>query len=75
MMATIIRDSSNPYKVHYETYDIHNIANVEKKLPLEWIDTENNQMKEEYLEYARPLIIGELPPVMKNGLPVHLIRK
>ena len=75
MMATIIRDSSNPYKVHYETYDIHNIANVEKKLPLEWIDTDNNQMKEEYLEYARPLIIGELTPVMKNGLPVHLIRK
>lgn len=75
MMATIIRDSSNPYKVHYETYDIHNIANVEKKLPLEWIDNENHQMKEEYLEYARPLIIGELPPIMKNGLPVHLIRK
>lgn len=75
MMATIIRDSSNPYKVHYETYDIHNIANVEKKLPLEWIDNENHQMKEEYLNYARPLIIGELPPIMKNGLPVHLIRK
>ena len=75
MMATIIRDSSNPYKVHYETYDIHNIANVEKKLPLEWIDQENHQMKKEYLEYARPLIMGELLPIMKDGLPVHLIRK
>ena len=75
MMATIIRDSSNPYKVHYETFDIHNIANVEKKIPLEWIDTENNQMKDEFLEYARPLIIGELTPIFKDGLPSHLVRK
>lgn len=75
MMATIIRDSSNPYKTHCEVYDIHNIANVEKKIPVEWIDTENNQMKEEYLEYARPLIIGELTPIFKNGLPTHLVRK
>ena len=75
MMATIIRDSSNPYKVHYETFDIHNIANVEKKIPLEWIDIENNQMKDEFLEYARPLIIGELTPIFKDGLPQHLVRK
>ena len=75
MMATIIIDSSNPYKVHYETFDIHNIANVEKKIPLEWIDIENNQMKEEFLEYARPLIIGELTPIFKDGLPTHLVRK
>lgn len=75
MMATIIRDSSNPYQVHFETYDIHNIANVEKKVPLEWIDVENNQMKEEFLEYARPLIMGELTPIFKNGLPTHLVRK
>ena len=75
MMATIIRDSSNPYKVHYETFDIHNIANVEKKVPLEWIDIENNQMKDEFLEYARPLIIGELTPIFKDGLPTHLVRK
>lgn len=74
MMATIIRDSSNPYKTHCEVYDIHNIANVEKKIPVEWIDTENNQMKDEYLEYARPLIIGELTPIFKDGLPAHLVR-
>lgn len=75
MMATIIRDSSDPYKTHCELYDIHNIANVEKKVPLEWIDTENNQMKEEFLTYARPLIMGELTPIFKNGLPTHLVRK
>lgn len=74
-MATIIRDSSNPYSAHYETYDIHNIANVEKKIPLEWIDNENKTLTKEYLEYARPLIMGELTPIFKDGLPEHLVRK
>ena len=32
-------------------------------------------MKEEYLNYARPLIMGELNPIYKNGLPSHLVRK
>ena len=75
MMATIMRKNNNPYEVSYEVYDIHNIANVEKKVPFEWIDTENKQMKQEYLDYARPLIMGELTPIFENGLPKHIVRK
>ena len=74
-MATIIRKNNNPYEVSYEVYDIHNIANVEKKVPLEWIDSANKQMKQEYLDYALPLIQGELTPIYNNGLPTHLVRK
>ena len=75
MMSIIVRDNNIPYEYHCETFDIHNIANIEKKLPIEWIDIENNQMKEEFITYARPLIIGELQPIYVNGLPAHLIRK
>ena len=75
MMATIMRQNNNPYQVSYEVYDIHNIANVEKKVPLEWIDSANKQMKQEYLDYARPLIMGELTPIFENGLPKHIVRK
>lgn len=74
-MATIIRKNNNSYEVSYEVYDIHNIANVEKKVPLEWIDSANKQMKQEYLDYALPLIQGELTPIYNNGLPSHLVRK
>ena len=56
-------------------FDIHKIANVEKKIPNDWIDIKNRQLKKEYLDYARPLIIGELKPIFKNGLPCHLVRK
>jgi 6-phosphofructokinase 1 len=32
-------------------------------------------MKDEFIKYARPLIIGELTPIYKDGVPTHLIRK
>ena len=73
MMITLERTNNNPYKCTTNIYDIHNIANVEKKVPEEWIN--NNQMTDEFITYAKPLIQGELLPIFKDGLPVHLIRK
>ena len=32
-------------------------------------------MKQEFIDYAKPLIMGELTPIYKDGVPVHLIRK
>lgn len=75
MMVILERINNNPYECTTNVYDIHNIANVEKKVPLEWINRETNQMTNDFLNYARPLIQGELLPVFKNGVPVHLIRK
>lgn len=75
MMITLNRENKKDYSCITKSFDIHEIANVEKKLPLEWIDTKKNQMKKEFIEYARPLIIGELLPIFKDGVPVHLIRK
>ena len=75
MMVTIKRISDNPYKSETDIFGIHEIANVEKKIPIEWIDNDNKQMKEEFIKYAKPLIIGELTPIYKDGLPTHLIRK
>ena len=75
MMVVIDRKKSKKYEVSASVYDIHNIANVEKMIPNEWIDSKKHQMKKEYLEYARPLIQGELLPIFKNGVPTHLVRK
>ena len=75
MMVTIQRVSNDPYKSETDVYDIHDIANVEKKIPDEWIDKTNKQMTEEFIKYARPLIIGELLPIFKDGVPTHLVRK
>ena len=75
MMVIITRDDTNGYSSSADTYDIHHIANVEKKIPAEWIDEKNRSLTEEFINYAKPLIQGELTPIFKDGLPVHLIRK
>ena len=62
-------------KVDRSIFDIHDIANVEKKVPASMIDSKNHQMTDEYLEYVKPLIMGELVPIFKDGLPQHLILK
>ncbi len=62
-----------PYQVSYSTYDIHAIANVERPVPQEWIINNGTDIGEGYVEYARPLILGELLPLMVNGVPKHMV--
>lgn len=74
-MVIIERLEGKEYKSSTSIYEIDAIANVEKKVPIEWIDKVNNTLKEEFITYARPLINGELEPIYRDGLPAHLIRK
>ena len=75
-MVIMERVSNNPYRIKYSSFNnIHDIANLEKKVPLEWIDQENNYVKDELNDYIRPLIIGEVKQYYKDGVPEHLIRK
>ena len=72
-MVIMNRISNNPYKIKYDVFDdIHKIANVEKKIPLEWIDVDNNYVKEELINYLRPLIQKEVKQIYKDGLPQHI---
>jgi 6-phosphofructokinase 1 len=72
-MVIMKRVSNKPYKINYEVFDdIHKIANVEKKVPMEWIDTKNNYVSKELINYLRPLIQGEVKQIMKDGLPQHI---
>jgi len=48
------------------------IANMEKKVPLSWIKEGDDGLTEEFIQYARPLIMGEVMPIMVNGLPAHM---
>ncbi len=73
MMVTIDVIERSPYQERYSTYDIHAIANVERAVPQGWIINNGTDVGEGYVEYARPLIQGELPPLMVNGLPKHLV--
>ena len=72
MMAALKRVSDAPYTCGFELHDIHDIANLEKKIPLDWIDAEHYRLREPFFAYARPLIAEEVKPEYQKGLPRHL---
>ena len=75
-MVIMNRIQEKPYKIKYEVFDdIHKIANIEKKIPLEWIDVDNNYVKKELIDYLRPLIQGEVKQIYKGGIPQHISLK
>ncbi|MCI8268485.1 MAG: 6-phosphofructokinase [Lachnospiraceae bacterium] len=71
-MIILKRISDDPYLCVTDIYDVHKIANVEKKVPREWINEEGNYVTPEFISYVRPLIQAELTPMMVDGLPRHL---
>ena len=72
MMAALKRVSDAPYLCTTELHDIHDIANLEKTVPLSYIDAENYRLREPFFAYARPLIESEVEPEYIRGLPRHL---
>lgn len=74
MMVGYERISDEPYEVKNTPADIENAANTEKKVPIEWITPEGNDVTDEFLRYARPLIEGEHHPKFSGGLPVYITR-
>ena len=75
LMATLVRESSDPYVCTIGLSDVHYISNVERCVPLDWIINDGSDVSEEFNRYAAPLIMGENPPVMVNGMPYHLVLK
>ncbi len=71
-MAVIIRESDNPYSYRIETADIECCANLEKTIPQEWIINDGTYVSDEFIKYCRPLIYGEVTPILKDGLPIHM---
>lgn len=66
------RVSSKPYIMGTSIYDVNAIANVEKKVPDEWIINDGTYVSQEAIDYMKPLIQGELLPYMVDGLPKHI---
>nr|WP_297762812.1 6-phosphofructokinase [uncultured Butyrivibrio sp.] len=71
-MVVLKRLSNSPYQVDYSYAQIKDIANEAKSVPVEWINAEGNDITEEFVEYLRPLIIGEASHIFENGLPKFL---
>ncbi len=69
------RISTAPYQMITHVADVDKIANVEKKVPMEWITSDGMNVNDKITEYIRPLIQGEMTQIMVNGLPKHIVLK
>jgi 6-phosphofructokinase 1 len=45
------------------------VANFEKKVPIEWITHDKNNVTDDFVDYCLPLIQGEPKLVLENSLP------
>jgi len=80
-MVTLERVSDDPYRCDTGLAELVDVANGEKMLPKEWISEDGYFLTDDFIRYARPLIQGEVTPVIKDGLPVlmrfekHFLKK
>ncbi len=73
MMLTLERCNQTPYQWQIGEAPLEKVANVEKMMPREYISEDGFQITQACFDYLSPLIEGELPPQMKEGLPDYVV--
>ncbi|MEA5017677.1 MAG: 6-phosphofructokinase [Erysipelotrichaceae bacterium] len=71
-MVGVKRKEGKAYDVEFFTTLASNVANHVKNFPLDWILPNYRGIKQEALDYMRPLIIGQPVIVYKDGLPAFV---
>jgi ATP-dependent phosphofructokinase / diphosphate-dependent phosphofructokinase len=72
VMPTVVRKSSRPYKWTVGSVPLAKVANVEKKVPRDFITADGFGITRKCRRYLSPLIGGGDPPPYKDGLPVYV---
>jgi 6-phosphofructokinase 1 len=75
VMPTIVRKSSKPYRWSIGVAELRNVANVEKKMPRDFISADGFGITAKCRQYLSPLIQGEDYPPYANGLPRYVVLK
>src|SRR5262249_34681188 len=73
LMVKIVREQANgTVRWGTEVQPLAEIANVEHFVPRDWISEDGFLPNEKFVEYARPLIEGEVKVPMETGLPKYV---
>ena len=59
-MVTLVRQSNNPYRITTGLAPLEQVANAVRLVPQDFINERGNGVTEAFVEYARPLIGGNL---------------
>lgn len=74
-MIALRRLPGESYQIEYTAEDVNLICNQEKTVPKEWITGNGSDVSREFIDYALPLIQGEVTVPRENGLPLFAWRK
>ena len=72
VMPIVVRKSSKPYRWTVGHVELAKVANVEKKVPRDFITADGFGITEKCRKYLLPLIGGGDPPPYKDGLPAYV---
>jgi 6-phosphofructokinase 1 len=75
VMPVIVRKSDSPYSWEIGSANLADVANVEKKMPQDFISEDGFSITEACRRYLSPLIQGEDYPPYVNGLPDYVTLK
>ena len=75
VMPTIVRLADEPYRWEIGQATLSEVANVEKKMPRDFITADGYGITEACRRYLRPLILGEDYPPYVDGLPQYVTLK
>jgi 6-phosphofructokinase 1 len=71
-MVKLVRLQNHPYKWTTGLQPLADIVNIEKLVPRDWISPDGFLPNEQLIEYARPLIEGEVKVPLEGGLPKYV---
>ena len=73
-MVKVVREAQPDGSVKFTTglQPLAEIANVERLIPREWISEDGFLPNEKFVEYARPLVEGEVTFPIEAGLPKYV---
>ena len=72
VMMNFERVEDSPYLSIVKKCDINLVANIEKCIPGEWISEDGFYVNEHFIQYAKPLIMGELSNIVCDGIQSHI---
>jgi 6-phosphofructokinase 1 len=72
VMPTIVRVSTKPYRWKIGVAKLSDVANVEKKMPRDYITADGFHITQKCRNYLQPLIAGEAFPPFEGGLPKYV---
>ena len=70
-MVKIVRVQNTPYQSTTGLQPFQDIANVENLFPRDWFTEDGFLPNEKFIEYARPLVEGEVKFPIEGGLPKY----